>query len=232
MTRGLFGLAMALVVGVSAQGCDRPADERTRDGEPPDAAFARTVEREFALTRAADTLAVERYVDLDGTIHGELIDAESGDRVRYSATTGAGALITRLELEAYRPGDLSPEERLILTLEGDTLTVEAHENGAVDRRATRVPQGTLLYLNPSVALLEQMLRRSRAVGGTRVNMAVLTVAAGEAPQLVWPTITWLEGDSVQIFVAEDSQIHAEVGADGLIRSGVNPPQNVRLERIR
>jgi hypothetical protein len=95
-----------------------------------------------------------------------------------------------------------------------------------------VPPGTLLYLNPSVAMLEQMLRRARAVGGERVSMPVLSVAAGDAPQLVWPDIRWLDGDSVQISVAEDSQIHARVGADGLIRSGVNPPQGVRMERTR
>jgi hypothetical protein len=231
MTRRLTGVAMAVVVALAAPGCDRPADEPAPGGEPPEAALERPVEREVALTRDADTLAVERYVNLDGNIHGELIDGESGDRVRYSATTGPDALIIRLEVEAYRPEDVSPRERIILTVEGDTLRVEAHENGAVDKRATRLPQGTLLYLNPSVALLEQMLRRARVVGEDEVNMAVLTVAAGEAPQLEWPVITWMGGDSVRIFVAEDSQIHAEVGADGLIRGGVNPPQNIRLERI-
>jgi hypothetical protein len=184
----------------------------------------------FVLLSGADTVGVERFTRSDDMLEGEL--TSEGDRVRYRATTGSDALITRLELESYPSGSATREEWALLTFQGDSVIAEWQENGSTRRDADAAPAGTMAYFSPSVALLEQALRRARAIGGERVEIPVLIVSAQRDVRMERAIVTWIGTDSAHIQVDQDNQMRVAVDAQGNISGGVNPPQNVRVDRIR
>jgi hypothetical protein len=223
-------LAAVSTLALVSLACDRPADEARPDG---DRHVAQADEDyQFILMSGDDTVAVEAYTRTGDRLEGELRERRSGDRVTYRVTTGEESLITRLEISAYTRGGTAPEQQVELTVRGDSLIAGYTRDGSRQQEATLIPSGTLLYLNPSVALLEQMLRRARAVGGERVGLTVLSISADDAPELVRPTITWIGTDSVHIAVAGDNQVHGAVDGEGRILRAVNPMWGVRIERRR
>jgi hypothetical protein len=223
---------VVLVFVLLASCGDRSEDQVSQQVQTTTQQVAQGTEDGFVLLRGTDTVAVERYTRSGDTLEGDLIDVEEGDRARYRAVLGPEALVSRLELEAYPSGATSPEERAVLTFEGDSVIAEWQENGSVRRDADVAPPGTVAYFSPSVALLEQTLRRARAVGGERVELPVLIISAQRDPRLERALVTWIGADSAHIVVDEDNQLRVAVDAEGRIIGGSNSPQNVRVERIR
>jgi hypothetical protein len=234
-------LALFAVV-VMVGGCERPADESTPGGGPLDRADrvdrpgraddSAPADYDFILMSGGDTVAAETYTRGDDLLEGELRGWGSGDRVAYRAALGSEARITRLEVSAYAAGDAAPDQQVELEVRGDSLMAEYTRDGARRRDATSIPAGTLLYLNPSVALLEQMLLRAREVGGERVELTVLSISADDEPELIHPVVTWIGADSVRIVVGEGNEVHAEVESPVRILRAENRLQNVRIERVR
>jgi hypothetical protein len=184
----------------------------------------------FVLMQDADTVTIERFLHENGTLAGELSSRADGEQLRYHAATTADALISRLQLEGYPPAADEPAYSAIATLHGDTIITEDRRFGMVRTEQDELPPGTLLYLNPSVALLEQLLRRARQLGGEQVELSVLALAGDRDPRLVRSVVTWAN-DSVFIQLDPETQFRGIVDGEDRIRGGVYPGTGIRVERM-
>jgi hypothetical protein len=202
---------------------------------PADTAAERVTADEaqgFVFLRGADTVAVERFTRGDGQLQGELLDRDDGGRATYQATVQADGRITRLELAGFGAAATAPEQRIVLEIRNDTVYGVLHEGGEREREAEPVPPGTSLHFGLSVAMLEQLIQRARAATGERAQLPVLSVPPRGDVELIHPTITMISSDSVQVEVDAQNRLRMAVDREGRILGGVNPPQNVRVERIR
>jgi hypothetical protein len=225
-----------LVATVLLPGCGREADDV--DG----AATPSLLERNdfagdagFVLIRGTDTLAVERYSLRESELEGQIVDAESGERLRYRVVLGEDGRIERMELDAYEDGAAEPIRTAVAEIRGDSLIAEVRQGGEVTEERLGLPRGTFVHLAPSIATLEHLLRRAREMEEERVEMPVFLAGRGsesemEAVERV--SITWIGADSVHAIVNRENQFMGAVDADGSIRHGMNPAQGVRVERTQ
>ena len=98
--------------------------------------------------------------------------------------------------------------------------------------STRVgmPKGTLPLLGTSVAFLEQLLRRARAVGGDSVTIPVMQVGAQASLDVF--TVIQNGPDSVVLVAADGNQamgLHLAVDGQGRILGGVIPVSGSRIQ---
>ena len=197
---------------------------------PSIAATADSTQRNaFALIHEGDTVAIERYTRTPAGIEGEIRNAGDGTRLAYTAAIGADARPSRLDLSLYGSGATQPMTRVRIELTGTSLVAEQQKGTAVSLDTVAVPAGTFVYFNPSIALLEQMLRRSRVIGGDRVELSVFTIATGENASLETPTISWIRPDSVEV-VRRGNRIRLRTGASGQITSGANS-SDIEIRRL-
>src|SRR5690606_36745236 len=92
-------------------------------------------------------------------------------------------------------------------------------------RAT--PVGSVPYLNPSPALMEQIVRRARAIGGTDVHVPVWLPSGGGQSANV--AVVFSASDSVRLTLAGTPiLLHIVQQTRGL--SGSMPSQNVTITR--
>ena len=92
-----------------------------------------------------------------------------------------------------------------------------------------MPQGTLPVMGSSVAFLEQLLRRARAVGGDSVTIPVMMVGAKASLDVF--TVIRNGGDSVVLVGADgnwSAGLHLSVDPQGRILGGVIPLSGTRV----
>ena len=224
-------LPITIGCGGNGDGADTAgvADSAARPASGADTGFAAHTDG-FALLRDNDTVAIERYTRSGETLRGEIRDSESGNRMTYSAAIGEDDLVRRLELSLYERNAADPETQVRVELSGQSLIAEQREGAQTETDTVGVPPGTLLYFNPSIAMMEQMLRRSRTMAGQRVEMPVFTISSGEEPRLDRPTISRIGSDSVEVVRDRSNRVRLAIGEDGRINSGVNS-SNVQIRRL-
>jgi hypothetical protein len=101
-------------------------------------------------------------------------------------------------------------------------------------RTARVgmPKGTLPLMGSSVAFLEQLLRRARAVGGDSVSIPVMMVGAQASLDVF--TVIRNGPDSVVLVGTDGNQtmgLHLAVDGQGRILGGVIPASGSRLQSL-
>jgi hypothetical protein len=101
-------------------------------------------------------------------------------------------------------------------------------------RTARVgmPKGTLPLMGTSVAFLEQLLRRARAVGGDSVTIPVMQVGAQTSLDVF--TVIQNGADSVVLVAADRNQtmgLHLAVDGRGRILGGVIPASGSRIQSL-
>jgi len=181
----------------------------------------------YLISRTAigttDTLIVERRTRTPGQVTGEFLDHTAGGRLTYTATIGSDGLITRLSTRLFRTAADTVGEASQFTLGRDSIVVvrgsaaPVHVPGAV---------GTLIVINPSVAFLEQMVVRARAMGGERAQFPIFIVGA---PQLLPLIVTFVGADSAELTYA-GVQMRLAVTPSGQIVGGGIPAQRISITR--
>jgi hypothetical protein len=187
----------------------------------------------FVLLRGGDTLAVERYARSGDTLRGEVRDVANGNRMTYSAAVGSDSRVTSLDFTLHKPGSGGPSGRGNVRVQGDSIIAEQEEEGKSGTQRMAAPSGTSLYLNPSMALMEQVLRRAKAVGGQRPQFPVFTISTQANARVDRPTITWIGSDSAEIArngTDGDSRVRVAIGENGRILGGSNTDQ-VQIRRL-
>lgn len=164
----------------------------------------------FVVERNGAPLLTERFTRTADRLTTEL-SAEGEERVTQTATLTPDGTVSRLELRVFAAGadaGAPPRERAVMRLRGDTAVVHVQEEGRANTALSAVPDGTIVFpLEESVAMVEQVLRRARQVGGERVEVPVLT-EGGETQRLTvtftGPTTALVEGEGTELSATVDS----------------------------
>ncbi len=176
----------------------------------------------FVVTRNADTLASERYTRTAGHVTGELVIAGAGIRQTYDMTVNPSGTVTRFETSAFRV--TAPTEALqTVVARFDSTGAMIEAGGQTVPHAT--PAGTIPFINLSAAVIEQILMRAKALGGTAADVPVLVMAGG---QNTTAAVRWLGADSALITLGPELRVH--ISPRGELLGGVVPSQGVHFVR--
>jgi dienelactone hydrolase len=176
----------------------------------------------FAVVTGKDTLTAERFTRTSTELSGEVVDRVRGGRIRYRATLGAQGLITRLEMRTMRNPTDTVGQFGTFTFGGDSMIAQI---GNATPAHVPVARSVLAIVNPSVAFMEQMLIRARAIGGDTAAFPIFVLGA---PQSIPLTVTRIGRDSVRLDYAGISARLA--AADARVLGGAIPGQGVTLVR--
>lgn len=208
-------LAATLVVGrVEAQ---RPA--------PTSAPPVLVAPGVFLAIAGDDTVAVERVTTAGDSAVADLRIPRLGARLRQTFVPGERGLLARYVLDAFAPNAplaASPVQRIAFRFDGDTLRVQGAAPPVLP-----IARGTLPWLNPSLALVEQIVRRARTLGGDSALVPMLNVTGAQRFTAV---VTRVGADSVAV-TFPDVQMRLAVAADGRVTGGIVPAQRVRIQRL-
>ncbi len=184
------------------------------------------------MTLGSDTVGSEvvrrtplrAEVDMDNRL--------AGGRWQYALTLAPGGRPTALSASFYRGrDDAPPYETVDLELRGDSVIADL--KGA----ATRVERiesrsGAVPYINPSAAMLEQVLLRARALrgsGGSTAGEDTVPIFAVQGGGTTAATVRWSGADSAVLRLG-GVEMHARLDPDGLVSLEI-PAQNVTVERV-
>lgn len=179
----------------------------------------------FIVLRDTDTLGIERVTRSAGHLDGDFLEKLQGVRIRYAATLGSGATMTRFESWVSRGSDTTSLNHVVLQEQGDTMVVELG-GGRTQRIPTR--PNALVYINPLPSLLEQALLRARALGGGATVDVPLFAAAGGATTPLG--VAWVGIDSARLTLGAVT-MNAALGHDGRLTGLSVPTQDVRVVRV-
>lgn len=183
----------------------------------------------YVVLADQDTFAVENFSRSADRIEGELVGAAIG-RIAYTALIGADGLFTAINLKAWMPNadpTSAPFHEADLTVQGDSVTAVITGNaGSVTQRLAS-ETGALLYLNPSFAMMEQLLRRVQHLGGESGTVPIFITQGGT---LLQATVTRPAPDSAVINMA-GQQVRVSVRGDGRMTGGVIPAQNMSFTLV-
>jgi dienelactone hydrolase len=177
----------------------------------------------FYLTLGNDTIVAERVWRTASQLHGEFLDRRRGARLEYLAALGSRAEITTLAAHTYRtPSDTGE----IATFRIDSNDVVAELGNG---RRARIPgaPGLMPIINPSIAFIEQLVLRARALGaGATTTLPIWLVGS---PQPATAALRFSGSDSVVIDYANVS-MHLALSPDGHVMGGSVPAQGVSVLR--
>lgn len=187
-----------------------------------------TEQGSFRVMQGTDTVAIEQFTRTPTRLDGTLV-VPAQVRVVYSADLTPQATVSRVTLSAYRPGatDTMAAQRAVVVFSGDSIFSENTMGDSTQTRRTATTMGAIPYLNPSFALVEQILRRARVIGGDSVSVPV--VPSGTNGQTVAATVRWMRPDSVFITLGT-TRMRLMADTAGRVLGGGIPDQNVTVTR--
>ncbi len=133
----------------------------------------------FRMLVGRDTLSSEVVQRTATRLDVDMIDKSTGARWQYGMTLAPDGRVPAMTNAYYRlaKGDTVPFQRAELTFGPDSVTVTISGNvSRVEHLATR--PGVVPYINPSFAMIEQVVRRARAMGGAVDTVPLFMVAGG------------------------------------------------------
>lgn len=184
--------------------------------------------RSFVLLRGSDTVAIEAVRERAGGVTGELLVLVAASRFRYELWQDADRRPDSLATAVYRASDsatATPSQSARFRFGTDSIRVEVIQGIVARDLAAEARPGLLPYLNPSMRLLEDVLRQALAQGGDSARVELLPV---ETMRTVTVELRRREGDTVQVGLG-GAELRFAVGPDGRLRGGVIPAQGLRLE---
>jgi pimeloyl-ACP methyl ester carboxylesterase len=194
-------------------------------GQPaPTAAHA-----EFVVTAGSDTIAIESITRDASRVKAELLVKAQGATIAFTMQLGPGGTVSRLLTEARAanaPASAPPLQRAAIDFTRDSALVTIGDAAEPSQRFA-APAGTLPFINLSSAIVEQILRRAKAIGGRSADVPVFAVAGG---QLLQARVEWASADSATLALGA-ATIHARVSPEGEFLGGTVPTQGVTFTRV-
>lgn len=185
-------------------------------------AVSRAQTATYYVVTGSDTVSVERVTRGVARLEGELVLRAQGSRVAYAATLGANETMTAMETWLRRGADTTTLQHARITLTADSAIAEV--GSTVQRIGT--PPGAMPYINPSAGLLDQALRRARALGGASAEVPLIQGGMGMITPL---HVTWLGADSAVLSIA-GTEMRASISGS-TFTGAVVPSQSVRFVRV-
>jgi len=190
----------------------------------------------FVLRRGADTVVVERFSRTRDLLSGD-IDVRGQGSIEYQASLDYPAQTVSRILVGMVPASTpkaTATQRATAVFRGDSVIVENvfGDSTRTNRYATQV--GAVPYVNPSVAMAEQIVRRARVLGGGPQAQPVGSVplpvfVAGTGGQTVVATVTFAGADSVQLNLA-GTALRFAIDRNLRIVGGAVPSQGLTIVR--
>lgn len=180
----------------------------------------------FVVTAGADTLARERFTRTAGRVESALEIPTQGLRLEFVMDLAPDGTVPRLETTVRRlgaPPDAAPVQRAVLAFRDDSVVVTMGDASTPAQRFA-VPAGTLPYINLSAAILDQILRRARVMGGASDKVPLFAVSGA---QQFTATVRW-EGADSAVVTLSNTEVVARTGADGRLLTATVPSQGVRF----
>lgn len=181
----------------------------------------------FIMLAGRDTIAVERFTREATQLSGLTWFRPAGVRLEWVLALGpdGGARqLTTAVRPATAPVDAAPQQTAVFVWSGDSVFADV-QPGPGGHFATM--RGSLPYLNPSMAMLEAIVRSVPRGRTTRARVPVFMTAGGRTLEV---DVDPARGDSVTLLFG-GVEFALVVGADGRLRSGRIPAQDVRIERV-
>ena len=180
----------------------------------------------FILLSGADTIAVETFHRGPDGLSGELVFRAQGTRTRFFMTPRADASISHYEQAGWSLAaapDAAPTSHAAIEFQGDSAITEAAPGGS--RRLLSAP-GAVVFVNPSVTMMEQMVRRARAMGRDTAKVQVFRVTGG--PTIPF-TVRRLGADSTVLDLG-GVEVRLATDAAGAVTGGRVPSQGLVIRR--
>jgi pimeloyl-ACP methyl ester carboxylesterase len=180
----------------------------------------------FRVVRGSQTIATESVTRAGGELRSDL---RIGDqmRVTFVARIEDGALISSIRFSMFRGAESAAAVDATVKFEGDSATALVQGQGLPPEQHFAPGAGALPYINLSSALLEQIVRRARVVGGDEVEIPLLALENGIAFRA---TVTKVGADSVVVVLPPGVDLRLRVDAEGRLMGGSVPSQGVEIVR--
>lgn len=180
----------------------------------------------FVLTQAGNQIATESFTRTDGRLETRM-DVTGQGIMESVSTLNPDATVSRIELRVL-PAD-SPDAEPLQTVAADfgADSVRYEQPIGTEQGATAASEGTLPYLNPSPAYMEQILRRARAIGGAEVTVQVWIPGPGGG-QVTPAEVTFADEGST--LVLGPATVEVETDEAGRLLGAEVPAQSLVIER--
>jgi hypothetical protein len=210
----------SLAVAVSA--CTRStADVPTPAPTPP------AVEQfQYLLKQGTTTIATEKVSRSGDRLEAELSLPQQ--RVVYTAALRPDETISRIDVQVFAPSaSTTPTAVSSAAFQGDSVVLQSKSGDSTRTERRAVARNAVPYLNPSPSLMEQIVRRARAVGGATVEVPLWVPGSGSAA--VSATVTFPEAGKARLSVG-GTDIDVTLDASGRVMGGLVAAQNLVIER--
>ncbi|HEX8271771.1 MAG TPA: alpha/beta fold hydrolase [Longimicrobiaceae bacterium] len=183
---------------------------------------------EWIVRRGGDTIATETYTRTAQRLQAELAMRMPVVRQRTDAELAPDGTVPRMGFAALpgRAGEAEPLASGSVAFRGDSALVEVRGAAAAPLQRFAPGRGALPYVNLSVALLEQAVRRARALGGGEARIPLLNLAGGNT---FTATVSFPSADSATVAVGP-VLLRFSADAAGRLLGGCVPSQGITMER--
>jgi len=191
-------------------------------------AAGQTEQYTFRMVARGDTITSEVVSRSATRVDVDMISKPQGARFVYGMLLAPDGRVLAMTNAFYRIalGDTVPVQRADVTFAGDSVRVAISGNVSRAESLMTTP-GAIPYINPSAAMLEQVLRRARAMGGAVDTVPLFMLAGGQTLPVV---VTWLPPDSALLHLASVA-MRARVAPDGALLGLDIPTQGARVLRL-
>jgi Protein of unknown function (DUF2911) len=188
---------------------------------------------QFVVLLGRDTLAIEQYTRTADRLQGELVvRAPRTVHQLYTATLGPAGTVERFELVTHNvSGAPGPAEtKATAQFVGDSAVVQVPRRDATVTQRVAVGPRALPFVGQSYALVEQLTRAARAVGGPRYTTSMLPL--GDTTPLP-ATIVARGSDSLVLTLGGIGPLRARVDQAGTLLgvSGIGGTSQVIVQRV-
>jgi alpha-beta hydrolase superfamily lysophospholipase len=193
----------------------------------PAAALAAGDSGAFVMTIGRDTLALERFERTGDLVKGTLLFTAASLRSDYTIILRPDGTAQRMEDEvrpASSPTSDRPTQSAVLEWRADSVIADVQSRG-MERMASKA--GSMPYVNPSMLMLELVVKRAGAASPPSGTVPVFAVSGGKTADC---TLRFASRDSLVLSFGAVS-FGLRIDAHGHILSGSVPSQGVRFERV-
>ncbi|HET8624369.1 MAG TPA: hypothetical protein VFM14_12470 [Gemmatimonadales bacterium] len=193
----------------------------------------------FVIRHGADTVGTEEFTRTAQALEGRLLfKAYRFLSERYRAVIGPDATLPLIEVTVRNGPDSGKvqakfSQRTRVIFRDDSVAVDDAGGRGLKTLVLGTERGAMPYINLSFALLEQAVRRARALdaAGSEVPLFNLSGTDKASGQTVRAKVAPLGADSVSVSIGSVN-FRLRVDPDGRVLGGGIPAQNLFVERMR
>jgi hypothetical protein len=179
--------------------------------------------RRYLIMKQSDTVSVEQFTRTPTRLSGDM--RVQGHRITYTARLGPRSSMPRMDINVAAKGT-DPASGVSITSAGRQSVVRT--TAPRDSLVGNFAIDAIPYVNPSIAMLEQVVMRARGAAGARVEVPLLVI--GGRAQVVNAVVTRAAADSA-IVTLGNTTLRLAVDREGRITGGSNPAQRVTILRL-